>query len=395
METTLEKATLIAQEALKEIKTIEGSKEESKDASSVEGKEKVEGSTEQDVQKQEEIKLLAAEDESLTDEQKEQKKVLLQKVEDEKEAKLSPDEKIKSIKEQSQKRIDEIKGELLAERNKRSQDSEIVKKLEAELAEMKKQMQPRLAEDNKAKIDRIAKEQIAKFVEEDKGKSFDQRREMSKEDLESWLLDDIEAATEWITNRTIRRGKDKERLEKEISSNGEASKLANDFVEKQNASLKKLVSKYPDINLKTVNLNDVLWKTDEEVEQLMKGESKNAIMAIKLCNQNPKKYLERVDGPELVMQELDRINNKSKKIYTLTEDELQEKIKEEAERIANLDEGLTSTKGKIVIKKGKQSEFSLKQEEIARKAGMSKERLDEINERRAKIIGVDEYRKDE
>lgn len=395
METTLEKATLIAQEALKEIKTIEGSKEESKDASSVEGKEKVEGSTEQDVQKQEEIKLLAAEDESLTDEQKEQKKVLLQKVEDEKEAKLSPDEKIKSIKEQSQKRIDEIKGELLAERNKRSQDSEIVKKLEAELAEMKKQMQPRLAEDNKAKIDRIAKEQIAKFVEEDKGKSFDQRREMSKEDLESWLLDDIEAATEWITNRTIRRGKDKERLEKEISSNGEASKLANDFVEKQNASLKKLVSKYPDINLKTVNLNDVLWKTDEEVEQLMKGESKNAIMAVKLCNQNPKKYLERVDGPELVMQELDRINNKSKKIYTLTEDELQEKIKEEAERIANLDEGLTSTKGKIVIKKGKQSEFSLKQEEIARKAGMSKERLDEINERRAKIIGVDEYRKDE
>lgn len=395
METTLEKATLIAQEALKEIKTIEGSKEESKDASSVEGKEKVEGSTEQDVQKQEEIKLLAAEDESLTNEQKEQKKVLLQKVEDEKEAKLSPDEKIKSIKEQSQKRIDEIKGELLAERNKRSQDSEIVKKLEAELAEMKKQIQPRLAEDNKAKIDRIAKEQIAKFVEEDKGKSFDQRREMSKEDLESWLLDDIEAATEWITNRTLRRGKDKERLEKELSSNGEASKLANDFVEKQNASLKKLVSKYPDINLKTVNLNDVLWKTDEEVEQLMKGESKNAIMAVKLCNQNPKKYLERVDGPELVMQELDRINNKSKKIYTLTEDELQEKIKEEAERIANLDEGLTSTKGKVVIKKEKQSEFSLKQEEIARKAGITKEQLDKMKERRAKIIGVDEYRKDE
>ena len=116
-------------------------------------------------------------------------------------------------------------------------------------------------------------------------------------------------------------------------------------------------------------------------------------MILEIVKSNSKKYMESSDGPEQVMLEMERRKGDSGKRITMTQDELDQKIKEasaaEVQRLANLDEGISSseTRRKVENKENK-SELRLKQEEIARKGGVSIEDLDSAIKRRESIPGA-------
>lgn len=394
METTLDKASALAAEALTKIKaTPDKAKEESKDASDKQPEKKteekkVEGNiADIEAKAKEDERILSADEKTLTEPEAKRKAEILETKNKKAE---SPEDKIKRTQEQSQKRIDEIKSELLAEQNKRKQDAEAIKKLQDELAEVKKTIKPQADNDEKNRQKTLEAERINKYVEEDKNKPREDRREMSKEDLEEWYLEDPVEATAWMQERTLRRVEDRKKLQEE-NTNSTAKNLANEFIKKQNESLAKLVSKFPDVKPTKTKTSEMIGKTDEEVDELMAEESEHARLAVKIVNSNPKKYIESENGPELVMAEMEkRLGGDSgkKKVVTLTEEELEAKIQAEAERRANLDEGISSTKGKKVEnKETKKSEQREHLERIAKKAGISMESLDKTIERRKSIPG--------
>lgn len=386
MENNSEKVALLAQETLAKLtKTETDGKVETKGATSEEEKKKTEGnnSTAEQVEAQakEDERILSAEESELSDDDK-KRKVVLDEIKKKKEE--SPDEKIKRVQEQTQKRIDEIKSELLESKSK---DAERIKRLEDELAELKR---PKQQEDAKSQQKRLLDEKLAKYIDEDKSKPREERREMSKDELDEWFLEDPVEATAWINERTLRRAEERREIQKNLESKPteESKRLADDFIAKQNESLAKLGAKYPSVVKLGVNIETVIGKSDVEVDRIMASESAEARMAIKLVNSDPKKYLEQVNGPELVMAELDKHFQKKsdKKIITMTEEEFQAKLdaakSAEAERLANIDEGLTSTKGKVMEKEEKKSDLRIKQEAIAKKAKVSSEQLDKVLERR-------------
>lgn len=393
MDSNIEKSADLAKETLAKLTKTEttDSKEETKGASTEEGKEKTEGkepvqTAEQvEAQAKEDERILSADESELSDDDKKRKTVL---DEAKKKKAESPEEKIKRIQEQTQRRIDEISSEL---KEKDAKSAEKIKQLEAELAELKK---PKQIEDAKSQQKRLLDERLAKYVEEDKSKPRVERREMSKDELDEWFLEDPISATEWMNERTLRRVDDRKSIQKELEKPRDEERLAQDFIEKQNQSLAKLGAKYPSVVRLGVEFNAVFGKSDAEVDRLMANESDEARMAIKLVNSNPRKYLEQVDGPEQVMAELDKHFQKKAKTITLTEEELQARLDaraaQEAERLANLDEGLSSRGGRKMDKEEKKSDNRLRQEAIAKKAKIPMADLDKTIERR-RNMGVVTY----
>ena len=397
----LEKTTQIAKETMEKISKESEAKKaqaETKGAAAEKSeKAKTEGinfADKAEAQAKEDERILSANEADLSEKDKERKVQLgeIKKKKDE-----SPEEKIKRVQESSQKRIDEIKSELLEEKNRANQDRDLIKRLEAELAEVKKSIKPK-EEDAQIVIKRQLDERIAKYVDEDKSKPRAERREMSKEELDEWFLEDPTEASAWINDRSLRRHEEKKEIQESLKSN-KGKELADDFVKKQKASFDKLLAKYPRVKLSEARLKEVdamlTGKNEAEQRAILEKEEPVYLAALDLINTNPKKYLEAVDGPEAAIIELDKKfgQKDTKKTITLTEDELQERIKAatvaEAERIASLEgEGLHSTSGKQQTKEVKKTDFELKQLELAQKAGLTEEQLNKANERRKSIPGA-------
>lgn len=307
----------------------------------------------------------------------------------------SPDEKIKRVQESSQKRIDEIKSEMLAKEN---QSIERLKKLEAELAELKK---PKIEEDAKAKSKREELERVTKYVEEDKSKPREDRREMSKDDLEAWYLEDPIEATAWMQERTNRRVEERKKLAEPVV---DKKALADDFIKKQNESKAKLFLKYPGVNPSAEKIAEMKnkYKTSEEIAKALSEENEEFRICSEIVSENPNKYLAAENGPELVMAEMEKRlkttenAGKNGKIE-LTQEELEAKINAEAERRRLLDgEGISSTKGKKVENKESQkTEARQKLEAIAKKAKIPMEALDKTIERRKSIPGASSFGEDD
>lgn len=391
----LEKASSLAAEKLKAIKAPAEAKaaEEAKVAS--EDKAKADEQQKKDegialakveAQKKEDERILVADDKTLS-EPEVKRKAELQETKRKKDE--SPDEKIKRVQEASQKRIDEIKSEMLAKEN---QSAERLKKLEAELAELKR---PKVEEDFKARLKREESERVAKYVEEDKDKPKEERREMSKDQLEEWYLEDPVEATAWMQERTLRRAEERKTLEKK-SGEESGKELSEEFIRKQNESKEKLFAKYPGVNPTKERLAELKGKTSAEINKILSEENEEFRICSEIVMENPKKYIESENGPEMIMAEMEKrlkVDAKPKTV-TLTEEELEAKIQAEAERRALLSgEGASSsTKGKKVENKNvNTSEQRQHLERIAKKAKIPMVDLDKTIERRKSIPGAGSF----
>ena len=63
----------------------------------------------------------------------------------------------------------------------------------------------------KEELKKTETDRINKYLEEDKDKPREERREMSKEELDNWYLEDMPEAQDWVSNRAIRRHEDRKR----------------------------------------------------------------------------------------------------------------------------------------------------------------------------------------
>ena len=268
-------------------------------------------------------------------------------------------DEIESIKKSTQARIDELTSEIYEERQKRDEDKKLVTVLEEEV----RQLRGSLEKSGTLKTDEATtKESVtqrwSQYQQEDAAKPYAERREMSKEDLETFLVEDQVAGYEWMIARDKRR--DRELNEAVSKKQDETKKTKEDlsqkeFVEKQNQAKSRLLQKYPDLNISKSVLDVAKEMFSEEEFAIFTGsdaelsaedldrkktlmeESRTKIIArirkdnktydemMKIIESDEKKYVESANGPELVMLELDK--RLGRKYYT--EEELQ-KAKDEA-----------------------------------------------------------------
>ncbi len=300
----------------------------------------------------------------------------------------SPDEKIKRVQEATQKRIDEIKSEQMAKENKTAAE---LAALKAELEELKR---PKQVEDAQAKSKREEAERIAKYVEEDKSKPKEDRREMSKDELDGWYLEDPVAATTWINERTYRRIDERKKAEVVKPDTEQAKNLADDFVYKQKESRAKLVAKYPGVMPSAAKIAEFKAKAKDQTElnEMLSKDNPEFKLCVDIVAEDSKKYLEATNGPELVMAEMEkRLAKKSTGKIELTQEELDARVQAEIERRKLVDgEGITSSNGgkKVETTQKEKSELRQKQEQIAKKAGISIESLNKSIARRSTIPGA-------
>lgn len=341
----------------------------------------------------EDERILSADEKTLSESEAKRKTELL---ETKKEKAKSPEDKIKRAEEASQRRIDEIKSELLAEQNKRKQDAEAIEKLKEELAIVKKTIQPKVDLDEKTRLKQLETERINKYVEEDKVRPRENRREMSKESLEEWYLEDPVEATAWMQERTLRRVEERKQFT-EGENKETAKKLADDFIAKQSESKEKLFAKFPGVNPSKEKIASFAGLKGKELVDALCEDNEEFKICTEIVSANPK-WIQLTNGPELVLAEMEkRLSGKTSgngKI-TLTEEELEAKIQAEAERRASLDEGISSTKGKKMEQKTvKTSEQRQNLERIAKKAGIPMDSLDKTIERRRGIPGAGTFKDD-
>ena len=404
---TLDRAASIAVESLKKIEAPVQAKAQAEAKSAAETKakadviEKEKVATEikqQEARAKEDARILSEDDTKLKAEEKTRKAELVKAKEAED---ATPDAKIKRVQEATQKRIDEIKSEQLAKENKAA---EKLAALEAEIAELRK---PKQVEDNNARIEREHAEQIATFVKEDASKPKEKRREMTKDDLDAWYLEDPTEATAWINRREIRRDRELSKLQESVNkkptaTNEEKLAAAKEFARKQNESKAKLVAKYPGTLPSKEKIIETFKKLEmpldrnlteaeaKKVNEVFSNDNAEYKLMMQILADNPK-ILESTEGPELVMAEMDKkLASKPTGKLELTEEELNAKVEAEIARRKLVDgEGITSTGGgrKVVNEKAK-SELRLIQEKAAKKAGITIEQLDAQIARREGISGA-------
>lgn len=391
----LEKAANIAVESLKKIEApvkAKAAEAEAKGAAEqlkADEAKKTEGiklAKEADDRAKDDERILTVEDKELSGPELERKAELR---ETKRKKDESPDEKIKRVQESTQKRIDEIKSEQLAKENKNAAE---LAALKAELEELKK---PKQQEDAAIKSKREEAGRIAQYVEEDKSKPRDERREMTKDELDGWYLEDPVEATKWIQRTEYRRLRDKEKSEEANKPDPDkAKKLADEFISKQNESKAKLLKAYPGIMPAPERIKELQTKHNGNLDAInaeLRATNAEFKLISEICAEDPKKYIESVDGPELAMAEMEKRLKKPTGKIELTQEELDAKIQAEIERRKHVDgEGITSsTGGKKVDNSNKsKSELRQQQEKIAKKAGISIESLDKAIARRATIPGA-------
>lgn len=402
----MEKSVEIAKERIAQIESDAKAKAESETKAKEEAikqQEESKGASEEKKTEgnKEEERILNAKDEELSEEDKAKKSKLM---EDKDFDKLTPDDKARRVQEKAQKRIDELVGELKSEKHSRVQDSEKLKQLMSELESVRKELtelrepQRQVSIEEQIKSDEINR--LNKYLDEDTSKPKEQRREMTKEELDEWFVDDPTEATAWIQRREMRRAEDRNADKQKILAQGKA----DEFITNQNKSKDKLMSKYPQINVSDrIKELKGQGKTDEEVQATLTKENEVFRTFLEIVNSDPQKYAQAVNGPELVMEELDKRLTSNNKKKTYTEEEVnrirEEAAEQERKRIESIDEGTGSdaSRRKVNVNTNKQYPLFDKQMEVMRrrwpteKEEVLEQRLKDSLDRRSKIPGVNIY----
>lgn len=307
---------------------------------------------------------------------------------------LTAEEKIAKWQEDTQKRIDELTSEVKSSKHESQKDKETIKALQEQLNSVKAGVD---APSIEAKIEQELSKNITRYIDEDKSKPKDKRREMSKDELEEWYLEDPTEATAWINRRERRRHEEQLDLKKAIAKpSGKES--AEEFLREQDKHIAVLVKEFPQVipDQKRINALKAEGKNDSQIHEILLAENEHYRMLDEITHSEPSKYINRVDGPELARQEIKkRLEQKTNK-RTLSEEEI-EKIKKEAieaedKRRKEVDANVRSSGGSKKVENNKtKSDFRLKQEQLAAKAGLPLAELDKAIERRRTIPGAAVY----
>ena len=265
---------------------------------------------EEQAKKDEEI--LTKKDEDLDESQKVRKTELV---------KIKSESDDKDKKSNVQKRIDELIGKVknLESTNATSEaekQTERAKRkvLEAEINELQKQLSMTPADKIKEKIKSEASSRINKYIEEDKGLPRENRREMTKAELDDWALEDYESVNEWIAKRTYRRLDEEKQIKTNISQEVEARKILTS----QNVSLAKTFIRHPELDvLKRMKELQEQGKSQIEIKDTLCKENPKYKLCLDVYAENPDKYILSPDAPELIMKEmesrLEKSNSSNKK----------------------------------------------------------------------------------
>lgn len=339
---------------------------------------------------QENVKLLEADDKDLSDEDKAKKAELVKKQEAKK-----AETKTKEEKDNVSKRIGELTGKIKDLTREGSQDKEQIQNLQKQVEELQKQLNATPEQKAQDELKKLEDDRIAKYLDEDKTKPREERREMTRDELEEWLLEDAVAATEWMTDRKIRR-RDEATNDK---ATFEGKTKAESILKSQAESEARVNDKHPEIQQATERRKALLeeGKSPEEVSRIIFQENPKArAIAAVLRSMSPQEHesiMLAPDGPEQLMERaVQYMSGQQKQAQKESDDEKARKIAEEAaeaerQRQAELDVTHKSTRKSLPEEK-ESSEFYKKQLELAKRVGISKEQLDKRLSLRKKIPGL-------
>lgn len=289
----------------------------------------------------------------------------------------------------AEKRINELVGELKAEKAERIQDKEKLKALEAELAQLRAKVEgPGKEADLTTRVEAMEKERIQKYLKEDKDLPREKKRELTKDELEEWVVEDPIAAQEWMADRAVRKARERE----EALMEAEAENQAKEVVVKQRESQRRVLEKHPDVNL-DAQIGELVskGKTIEQAREHLVKTNPKVKLLLEIAKEpgSREKYMTAPNGPELIMEEVERRLGRSGKSESAEDREA--RIREEAaeaerQRLANVDSGLRSTnRGSSSVD---ENDPTYKQQlSIFKSMGKTKADLDRILERR-KVMNV-------
>lgn len=308
------------------VETPEESQEEQKTVGQEAGEEKpVEKTDEQ---------IMEADNESLNEDELARKNDLIEKEEEA----LSTEAKIARIKEKTQKRIDQLTAELKGEKESRTEDKQKIEYLESELSNLRQSLEESGSiEKPQDKVEATLEANIAKRQEEDKDLPFAERREMSDDDLEQFLLEDMVGAQKWLARRELRHDKERTNLANSHKAVGDIQAKTKAFYDKfpgcnQEARHRELLSQ---------------GKTSQEAMDIICKESPEFKTMIDIFREKPELAdVNNPDAPELTTKEMEkRLEKTTPRMYSEEELEAakQEAIKAEQERQANIDTAVTNS----------------------------------------------------
>lgn len=280
-----------------------------------------------DAQKAEEDRILGAKDEELSDEDRSKKAAVIAKRDQAKK-----DEWQKSV----DYRIAEVKKELDGERASRKKDLEQIKALEEELAGLKGQKG--LSEDE---LDTREETRIKEYAEKDKALPREKRREMSDEELQEFLIEDMLGAQRWLARQEIRRQNERQKDITEVSDSGVRAK-AEAIIKKQQESKVRATAAHPKaietINRVTRRALELSKTMDQKaVKSTLLKEIPEAQAVLDALTDEALAYEE--DGPERLARAVEEGMKKTKP--SETQEERDDRIRQEAaaaeqQRISNL-----------------------------------------------------------
>jgi len=303
---------------------------------------------------------------------------------DEDAAKLPEEDKTRreALKEKKksgfQKRIDELVRQREEEKEKREA-------LEARLKELESKFESSAAPNPEILLKTAEQERIRKYLIEDAEKSREERREMSKEELNEWMLEDSLAATEWITQQAVRRVQEKESDKRQYEIKVNTEKLLRE----QQPYIDLTVKEHPELDTtKRENELRAAGKNNKEIFDTLCKENPKYNVVQQILKENPQ-YFSLINGPVLAVREMERRLGSSKKSGE-SEEEKEGRIRgeaAEAERQRQAAISAASGDGSSFSKKEEEqkTELDVAQAEIAKMAGIPMERLQKrLEERRKK-----------
>lgn len=252
----------------------------------------------------------------------------------------------------AEKRINELVGQLKAEKAERLQDKEKMRAIEAELVELRSKVEkPKQEVDKAKKVSEAEKKRIAQYLTEDKELPREERRELSDDEIEEWIIESPVKAQEWIADRAARR---REERNADLQ-NLEVEREADTVIKQREVSQQRVFQKHPELAFEA-----------RAKELAATGLNREAVMK-QIAKENPKmgvileiiqepgaqdKYAFSADGPEKLMQEMEsRLAKKTPaKKQEESSEEREAKIAAEAaeaerQRQSQVDAAARSTRG--------------------------------------------------